>query len=79
MRLIQFAQDEIARMKLDNQETMNQINEDSQKEIDDATCIYEANMVKVTEMGLKSKAELQLTKNKLTDVESEIEKLKRQS
>jgi hypothetical protein len=27
-------------------------------------------------MGLKSKAELQLTKNKLTDVESEIEKLK---
>jgi len=29
-------------------------------------------------MGLKSKAELQLTKNKLTDVETEIQTLTRQ-
>ncbi len=76
MRLIQFSQDEIARMKLDTQETMNQINEDSKRETDDVTVIFEGNMIQVTEMGLKSKAELQLTKNKLTDVESEIEKLK---
>jgi hypothetical protein len=45
MRLIQFAQDEIARMKLDNQETMNQINEDSKRETDDVTVIFEGNMV----------------------------------
>ena len=49
MRLISFAQDEIARMKLDNQETMAQINEDSQKEIDDATALFDENMKLVTE------------------------------
>jgi hypothetical protein len=45
MRLIQFSQDEIARMKLDTQETMNQINEDSKRETDDVTVIFEGNMI----------------------------------
>jgi|688.fasta_scaffold865106_1 hypothetical protein len=36
-------------MKLDNQETMAQINEDSQKEIDDATALFDENMKLVTE------------------------------
>jgi len=45
-------------MKLDNEETMAQINEDSQKEIDDLTATFEQNMHTVTETGLRSKAEL---------------------
>lgn len=66
-------------MKLDNEETMNQIYDDAEAEKMAATTLFQANMTTAIELGLKSKAELQLTKNKLTDVESEIEKLKRQS
>jgi hypothetical protein len=36
-----------------------------------------ANQTQVQDMSLKSKAELQLTKNKHQDLESDIEKLKR--
>jgi hypothetical protein len=44
MRLIAHLENEIAKMKKDNHETMKQILEDSEKEIDDCTRIFDANM-----------------------------------
>lgn len=58
MAMIQYAQQEIERMKLDNAETMKQIEEDSEKEIADAKRIFETKITQVMEMGLKSKAEV---------------------
>jgi len=57
---------------------MNQIDEDAQDEINEIAKKNESNLKQVQDMGLKSKAELQLYRNKLLDVESEIEQLIRQ-
>jgi hypothetical protein len=56
---------------------MRQIKEDAAKEIEDIESKNQKSLQQVNEMGLKSKADLQLTKNKLTDTELEIDKLTR--
>ena len=68
---------EIERMKDDNEEIIRQINEDAKFEIQDIDDKNSQNQRQVNEMSLKSKAELQLTRNKLQDLESDIEKHKR--
>ena len=72
-RFIQRLKLEIEQKQKDNEETMRQIRDDARLEIEDIEKKNKQNMTQVQEMGLKSKAELQLTKNKLTDVESEIQ------
>ena len=52
-------------MKDDNEEIIRQINEDAKFEITDIDDKNNANQKQVNEMSLKSKAELQLTRNKL--------------
>lgn len=70
-------QQEIEAMMNDNKETMKQINEDADKEIKDIEQKNQSSLSSVHDMGMRSKAELQLTKNKLTDTDSEIDKLER--
>lgn len=65
-------------MKENNAEMMNQITEDAKTEYDEIEKKNASNLAQVQDMGLKAKAELQITKNKLTEVESEIEQLQRQ-
>ena len=65
-------------MERDNEETMKQINDDAEKEILDIKSKNEKSLKQVNDMELRSKAELQLTKNKLTDTDSEIREKERQ-
>lgn len=60
-------------------ETMDQIKDDAMREILDIDKKNKTNMTQVEEMGLRSKAELQLTSNKLKDFDVEIQKIRRQS
>ena len=69
---------EIEEMKRSNAETMRQIDQDANQEIEEIKSKNEANLKQVQDMGLKSKAELQLFRNKLLDVESDIDQLIRQ-
>lgn len=62
----------------DNEETMKQIKQDADQEREEIEKKNQNNLSQVSDMGLKSKAELQITRNKLTEVESEIEQLTRQ-
>jgi hypothetical protein len=68
---------DIRQIREDNDETLDQIRRDAQYEIDEINKKNMANQTQVQDMSLKSKAELQLTKNKHQDLESDIEKLKR--
>ena len=68
---------DIKQIKSDNEETIKQIKEDAMFEIEEITNKNQKNQGQVQDMSLKSKAELQLTKNKHQDLESDIEKLKR--
>ena len=52
--------------------------EDARQEREEIEKKNQNNLSQVSDMGLKSKAELQITRNKLTEVESEIEQLTRQ-
>jgi len=65
-------------MQKDNAETMRQINDDAQKEIEAIEKKNQTSLTQVHDMGMRSKAELQSTKNRLTDTASEIDKLERQ-
>lgn len=65
-------------MKKDNEETEKQIEGDAEFEIKDIVSKNDQNKTQVGDMSLKSKAELQLTRNKLTDLESDIGKLNRE-
>ena len=65
-------------MMEDNEETMKQIKQDADQEREEIEKKNQNNLSQVSDMGLKSKAELQITRNKLTEVESEIEQLTRQ-
>jgi hypothetical protein len=68
---------DIRQIREDNEETLDQIRKDAQYEIDEINKKNMANQTQVQDMSLKSKAELQLTKNKHQDLESDIEKLGR--
>jgi len=68
---------DIGSMMLDNEETMKQIKEDSKLETDDITEKYQEHLLHTQEMALKAKADLQLTRNKLTDTRTEIENAER--
>jgi len=68
---------EIQNKKDDNEETIKQIIEDAKFEKDDIESKNALNQKQVQEMSLKSKAELQLINNKLTDIGNDIDQLKR--
>ena len=60
-------------MKADNEEMMTQIRQDASTEFEEIEKKNTSNLAQVQDMGLKAKAELQITLNKLTEVETEIE------
>jgi hypothetical protein len=62
----------------ENEEILQQIREDTNFEITDITRKNEYNKSHVNDLSLKSKAELQLTNNKLQDIETDIDQLQRQ-
>jgi len=64
---------EIKQIQKENEEILVQIKEDTNFEITDITKKNDNNKSQVNDMSLKSKAELQLTQNKLGDIENEIE------
>ena len=68
---------EIENKKLDNDETIRQIKDDSEFEMNDITSKNTQNQKQVQEMSLRSKAELQLTMTKLGDLSTDIDTLKR--
>ena len=67
----------IKTMQDDNKETMKQINDDAEEEIREIQQKNQNSLNQVTDMALRSKADLQITKNKLADVHSEIKTLSR--
>ena len=69
---------EIRQIEKENQEILVQIHQDTDFEIKDIEHKNTTNKLQVNDMSLKSKAELQLTRNKLTDIGNEIEQLERQ-
>ena len=60
-------------MQKKNRETMKQINKDADLEINEMQMKNQTNLNQVTDMKLRSQADLQITKNKLQDVAVEIE------
>lgn len=68
---------DIETIREDNKETLTQIRDDADFEIEEINKKNMQNQTQVQDMSLKSKAELQLTKNKHQDLESDIDKLKR--
>ena len=65
-------------MKRDNDETMLQILDDTETEIDGIKKFGQENKGLVEEMGRRSKADLQLYKGNVQDIGGEIERLNRQ-
>lgn len=72
---IQQLKEQIETLKRDNTETMKQISDDAQDEIRQIEKKNQHSLNQVTDMGLRSKADLQIIKNKLTETEAEIETL----
>ena len=60
-------------MARDNEETMKQIDNDANQEIDQIEKKNKISLASVKDMGLMSTAELQNKKNKLQDLAAEIE------
>lgn len=69
---------EIERQTQDNEEILDQITKDAEQEEEDIGGKNTQNVKQVNEMSLKSKAELQLTQNKLGDLGTDIDQLRRQ-
>jgi len=69
---------EIRTIEKENAEILEQIAQDTDFEVTDIKQKNDNNKQQVNDMSLKSKAELQLTQNKLGDIENEIEQLHRQ-
>jgi hypothetical protein len=69
---------EIGQIELENEEILEQIRQDTEFEVTDITRKNDQNKTTVNDLSLKSKAELQLTNNKLQDIQSDIEQLNRQ-
>ena len=65
-------------MQRDNNETMQQIEDDAKEEQKEILAKNNAAREQVEYMSFQSKAELQITKNKLTDVQSDVKTLNRQ-
>ena len=72
---IQQLQGTIKQIKEKNRETMTQINNDAGKEIEQIKSKNMENLSQVRDMGLRSSAELQLTKTKIDKVNKEIERI----
>jgi hypothetical protein len=68
---------EIKQIERENAEILAQIKEDTEFEVQDITRKNDNNKAQVNDMSLKSKAELQLTRNKLNDIDNEIEQAHR--
>jgi len=64
---------EISQISKENEEILKQIHEDTDFEIKDIRSKNDSNKQQVNDMSLKSKAELQLTQNKLSDIDNEID------
>lgn len=64
-------------MKKKHAEIMDQIANDADQEIQDIEKKNQQDITKITDLSLKSKADLQLTKNKNNDLDAEIEQLER--
>ena len=64
-------------MRKVNSDTMAQILDDAETEIKEMQMKNQTNLNQVTDMSLRSKADLQITKNKLNEVENELKKLSR--
>ena len=64
---------EISQISKENEEILKQIHDDTDFEIKDIRSKNDSNKQQVNDMSLKSKAELQLTSNKLTDIRNEID------
>ena len=58
----------IKTMQRDNNETMKQITQDAELEIIEIRQKNQTSLTQVTDMSLRSKADLQITKNKLTEI-----------
>lgn len=69
---------EIERQEEDNKEILEQIRQDAENEENDIGSKNEQNKKQVGEMSLRSKAELQLTQNKLHDLGQDTDQLLRQ-
>jgi hypothetical protein len=69
---------EIQIKKEDNDETIKQIEDDARFEKETIVNQNKSNQKQVQEMSLRSKAELMLTNNKLTDLGNDIDQLQRQ-
>lgn len=74
---IKRLQEEIESMKKKHAEIMDQIETDASQEIQDIEKKNQQDITKITDLSLKSKADLQLTKNKNNDLDAEIEQLER--
>jgi len=59
---------EIRQIELENEEILDQIRQDTDFEVTDITRKNDQNKTTVNDLSLKSKAELQLTNNKLQDI-----------
>lgn len=77
MSEIKKLRDAINKARENNQETLLQIREDAATEYDEIEKKNASNLAQVQDMGLKAKAELQITKNKLGEVKTEIDQLER--
>ena len=64
-------------MEGDNKEMMKQITQDAEDEIREIEKKNQTSLNQVTDMSLRSKADLQITKNKLLDVQQDIKQLNR--
>lgn len=64
-------------MREKHAEIMSQIQLDAEQEIQDIQKKNQQDITKINDLSLKSKADLQLTKNKNNDLEAEIEQLQR--
>lgn len=69
---------EIRQIEDENEEILEQIRQDTEFEATDITRKNDQNKTTVNDLSLKSKAELQLTNNKLQDISADIEQLNRQ-
>ncbi|CAI2371694.1 unnamed protein product [Moneuplotes crassus] len=72
-------EEEIKVQKEKHQEILQQISEDAEKEKDQITKKNQTDIKKIADFSLKSKAELQLNKNRNKDLTNEIEQLKREA
>ena len=77
-RKIQTLRENIEQTQKKHNEIIKQIEKDAEEEIEQIKKKNETDIAKITDLSLKSKADLQLTRNKNADLKEEIEQLKRE-